>query len=64
MKKWVFLQFKNIADRNLHVRLPYHDLVIPLPQWFRYKNNCTFANFSMLENFVSYLRSNKVGHSK
>ena len=47
------------ADRNLHVRLSYHGLVILLPQWFRYKNKCIFTKFSMLENFVSYLRNNK-----
>ena len=34
------------ADRNLHVRLSY-GLVIPLPQWFRYENNCTFTKFSL-----------------
>ena len=31
------------ADRNLHVRLSYRGFVIPLPQWFRYENNCTHA---------------------
>ena len=31
------------AGRNLHVRLSYRDLVIPLPQWLRYENNCTFS---------------------
>ena len=31
------------ANRNLHVRLSYHGLVIPLLQWFRYENNCTPA---------------------
>ena len=48
------------AEKNLHV----HDLVIPLPQWFRYKNKCTFTKFRMLENFVSYLRNNKGNRSK
>ena len=43
------------ADRNLHVRLSYHGLVIPLWQWFRSKNNCTFTKFSMLENFVYFV---------
>ena len=43
------------ADRNLHVRLSYHGLVIPLWQWFRSKNNCTFTKFSMLENFVYFM---------
>ena len=28
------------AERNLHVCLSYHGLVIPLLQWFRYENNC------------------------
>ena len=50
------------ADRNLHVRLSYHGLVILLPQWFRYKNYSTFTKFSMLE--ISYLRSNKGDRSK
>ena len=50
--------------RNLHVCLSYHGLVILLPQWFRYENNCTFTKFSMLENFVSYLRNNKDDRSK
>ena len=45
------------ADRNLRVRLSYHGLVIPLPQWFRYEHNWTLTKFSMLENFVSYLRN-------
>ena len=31
------------ADRNLHLRLSYHGLVIPLLQWFRYEINCTSA---------------------
>ena len=52
------------AEKNLHVRLSYHDSVIPLPQWFWYKNNCTFTKFGMLENFVSYLRNNKGNRSK
>ena len=52
------------ADRNLHVRLSYHGLVIPLPQRFRYEHNCTFTKFSMLENFVSYLRNHKGDRSK
>ena len=52
------------ADRNLHLSLSYHSLVILLPQWFRYENSCTFTKFSMLENFVSYLRNNKGDRSK
>ena len=51
------------VDRNLHVRLSYHDLIIPLPQWFRYEHNCTLTKFNMLENFVSYVR-NKGDRSK
>ena len=27
------------ANRNIHVRLSYHCLVIPLPQWFQYEND-------------------------
>ena len=42
----------NSVDRNLHVCLSYHGLVIPLPQWFRYENNCILTKFSMLENFI------------
>ena len=52
------------ADRNLHVSLSYHGLVILLPQWFRYENSCTVTKFSMLENFVSYPRSNKGDRSR
>ena len=52
------------ADRNLHVRFSYHDLIILLPQWFRYKNDCTFTKFSALENFVFYLRNNEGDRSK
>ena len=52
------------ADRNLHVCLSYHDLVIPFPQWFQYENKCTFTKFSMLENFVSYPKNNKGNRSK
>ena len=52
------------ADRNLHVRFSYHGLVILLPQWFRYKNDYTFTKFSMLENFVPYLRNIKGDRSK
>ena len=44
------------ADRNLHVRLSYHGLVLPLRQGLRYEKFGTFTKFSMLENFVSYLR--------
>ena len=29
---------------------------MPLPQWFRYEHNWTSTKFSMIENFVSYLR--------
>ena len=43
--------------RNLHVCLSYYGLVIPLSEWFRYGLNCTLTKFSMLENFVSYLRN-------
>ena len=50
------------ADRNLRVCLSYQGLVIPLPQWFRYENK--FTKFSMLENFVSYLRNNIEDRSK
>ena len=53
------------ADRNLHVHLSYLGLVIPLPQWFRYQNKCTFTKFGMFENFLSYLRrNNKSDRSK
>ena len=37
------------ADRNLHVRFSYHGLVILLPQWFRYKINCTLLNLVCLK---------------
>ena len=50
-------------DGNLHIRLSYHSLVIPLPQLFRCGHNCTLTNFSMLENFVSNPR-NKGDRSK
>ena len=42
-----------------YVRVLYHELVIPLLQWFRCENNCTFTKFSMLENFFSYIRNKK-----
>ena len=48
------------GDRNLHIRLSYHGLVIPLPKWFLYENNRTLIKFSLLENFVSH---RKVDHS-
>ena len=43
-------------DRNLHVCLSCHGLVVLLLQSFRYEHNCTLARFNMLENSVSYLR--------
>ena len=46
------------VDRNPHVCLSYHGLVMPVPQCFRYEHNCTLTKFSMLENFVSYMRKN------
>ena len=52
------------VDRNLHVRLSYHGLVIPLPQWFQYEHNCTLTKFSMLKSFISCLRNNKGARSK
>ena len=48
------------AEKNLHVCLTYHGLVLSLLQWFRYENNCTFNKFSMLENFFSY-QTNDLG---
>ena len=45
------------VDRNCHVCVSYHGLVIPLLQWFRYKHNWTSTKFSLLENLVSYLRN-------
>ena len=51
------------VDRNLIIHLSYHGLFIPLLQWFRYEHNCTLTKFSVLENFVSYLR-NKGDRSK
>ena len=54
----------NSVDKNLHVYLSYHGLVIPIPQWFQYKHNCTLTKFSILENFVSYLNNNKDDRSK
>ena len=50
------------VDKNLHVRLSYHGLVIPLPELFRYEHNCTLTKSNMLENF--YLRINKGDRSK
>ena len=44
------------ADRNLHVRLSYYGLVLPLPQRLRYEKFCTFTKFSMLENLDLTLR--------
>ena len=32
-------------DRNLHIRLSYHGLVVLLPELFRYKHNCTLTKF-------------------
>ena len=49
------------GDTNLHVRLSYQGLLIPLPKWFLYENNRTLIKFSMLENFVSH---RKVDRSK
>ena len=51
-----------IVDRNLHVCLSY-SLVTPFSQWFRYGHNRILTKFSMLENFVSFLR-NKGDRSK
>ena len=45
------------VDKNLPVHLSYHGLVIPLLQWLWYEHNWTLTKFSMLENFVSYLRN-------
>ena len=52
------------VDKNLHVGLSYYGLVIPLLQWFQCEHNCILTKFSMLENFVSYLKNNKGDRSK
>ena len=52
------------VDINLHVRLSYHGLVISLLEWFQYEKNCTLTKFSMLENFISYLRNKNEDYNK
>ena len=49
------------TDRNLHVHLSYHDLVIQLLQWFRYEHNCTLRSSrrcsvkkGVLRNFAKF----------
>ena len=43
-------------DTSLHVSLSYDGHVIPLLEWFHHGQNCTVTIFSMLENFVSYIK--------
>ena len=45
------------VDKELHVKLFYKGLPLPLPQWFRHGRNCRLTRKSMLENFPAYLQS-------
>ena len=45
------------VDDKLHVKLFLRSSPVPLPQWFRYGQNCKLTSRSMLENFLPYLES-------
>ena len=40
------------VDRDLHVKLFYKSLPVPLPQWFRQGRDCRL----MMENFPNYIK--------
>ena len=45
------------VDKNLHARLTYQGLPIPLPDWLRIGHNCIVNKFSMLENLSSHIKN-------
>ena len=46
-------------DKQLHVKLYFKGLPVPLPEWFRQGNNvsCVLTSKSMLDNFPSYIKT-------
>ena len=44
------------VDRDLHVKLFYKGLPLPLPQWFRHGRNCCLTRKSMKQNFPNYVK--------
>ena len=46
-----------IKVENLHVQLQLCSVPVPLPSWFVDGRNTKLTRFSMLENFLSYLRN-------
>ena len=43
-------------DTSLHFSFSYDGYAIRLPEWFHHGQSCTVTRFSMLENFVSYIK--------
>lgn len=48
------------VDQDLHVKLQYNGIPLPLPPWFVKGNNAKLTKFSMLENFPAYIRSTAI----
>ena len=58
-QKLVLLLYTNLAvtiETSLHITLSYDEHVIPLREWLRHGQNCNLTRFSMLENFLSYIK--------
>lgn len=45
------------VDSDLRVQLFFKGLPVPLPHWFRKSRNTKLSSVSMLQNFVSYIKS-------
>ena len=58
-QKLVLLLYTNLAitiDTSLHTTLSNDEHVIPLCEWLRHGKNCILTKFSMLGNFLSYIK--------
>ena len=47
------------VDEQMHVKLFFRGLTVPLPEWFRKRNNidCKLSSEGMLDNFPSYIQN-------
>lgn len=50
------------VDKDLHVKLFYKSVPLPLPLWFRQGRNTHLTSYSMLENFITYMKQEAEDH--
>ena len=44
-------------DTDLHVKLHFKGIPVPLPEWFRKGSICKLKSVNMLYNLASYMRN-------